>query len=56
MRSFVHFMLSSLNLSGVGTLNKLIPLSFLEVLHTFFKDNKVTSQTPLKITDAGSEV
>ena len=32
MGSFVHFMLLSLVLSGVGTLNKLIPLSFLEVL------------------------
>ena len=36
MRSFVHFMLSELLLSGVGTLNKLIPLSFLEVGKTQF--------------------
>ena len=33
MRPFEHFMLSSLVLSGFVTLNKLIPLSFLEVLH-----------------------
>ena len=55
MRSFVQFMLPSLDLSGVETLNKLIPLSFLEVLdlgkahfsrhyNTFFRDNKVTNQ------------
>ena len=51
-------MLSLLVLSGLGTLNKLIPLSFKEVLHLgkaqfslevlqyFFRDNKVASQTP----------
>ena len=33
MRSFVHFMLSSLVLSGAGTSDKLTPLSFLDVLH-----------------------
>ena len=62
MRSFVRFMFSSLVLSGVGILNKIIPLSLLEVLHlgktvfskhynTFFRDNKNTNQTPLKITN-----
>ena len=62
MRSFVHFMFLSLVLSGVGILNETIPLSLLEVLHlgktvfskhynTFFRDNKNTSQTPLKITN-----
>ena len=60
LKSFVHPLLSLLVLSGLGTLNKLIPLSFKEVLHLgkaqfslevlqyFFRDNKVASQTPRK--------
>ena len=59
IRTFVHFMLSSLVLSEAKTLNKLISLSFLELLHlgkavffrhcnTFFRDNKVESQASLK--------
>ena len=55
-------MLSSLVLSGVETFNKLISLSFLELLqlrkeafsrhwNAFFRGNKVASQTLLKITN-----
>ena len=58
-------MLSLLVLSGLGTLNKLIPLSFKEVLHLgkaqfslealqyFFRNNKVASQTLCRFGSLG---